>query len=718
MEPIATPITVTPVTVNDQGVLTAQVTGIAPGEYNASITLTALETPSPSPEPPPPATTPQFKDTAGHWAEPFINGLAQTGLIQGFPDRTFRPDKPFNRAQFASLLAAAFDLPLVREAISFIDVYPKYWAAESITRAYRMGVLSGYPNQAFRPNLNVTKIQVIVALINAIKPTVDSSGLLLPKYYSDWTTIPEYGQNAVKAATQVGLVVNHPDPKLLKANEPVTRGEVAALFYQALVYTGRVPAIASDYIVKATTKPGEATVTVQHQREFRGAWVASVWNLNFPSRQGLPTAQQQQEIRTILDRLQDLGFNAVIFQVRPEGDALYASELEPWSAWLTGRQGQAPSPFYDPLEYVIDEAHKRAIEVHAWFNPYRAKTPSQTSPTVAPHIDVTDPKTVYVYGKQRWMDPGLTAVQDRTYAVILDVAQRYDVDGIHLDDYFYPYPISGVDFPDKLTYDRYRNGGGKLSRADWRRDNVNKMIERLAKGLRAAKPQLKFGISPFGIYRPGQPPGITGLDQYAQLYADPKHWLVQGWVDYIAPQLYWPIAQTKQSYTTLLKWWIENNPKQTHIYVGNNLVKVGTVGWPNSEFAAQVQVSRQLAQQESLGNIFYNVKPLLGNTANINTTFKQLYAQPALVPILAGKAGEPPAQPVNLEIRDRTVAWQSPQPEDVRSWSLYRGAGSGWVLERVLPGQTQNATLPPSYYALCAVNRLAQESKGVLFEVK
>ncbi|NEO84467.1 MAG: family 10 glycosylhydrolase [Spirulina sp. SIO3F2] len=712
MEPIATTVTV-----NEQGVLTAQLTGVEPGDYTASITLTTPEAPT-SPPTPAPTPPPQFKDTAGHWAEPFIRGLAQTGLIRGFPDNTFRPDKPFNRAQFASLLAAAFQLPVVREAITFRDVYPKYWAAESIAKAYQMGILSGYPNRAFRPNLAVTKIQVIVALVNAVKPTVDSSAVLLPKYYTDWMSVPDYGQAAVKSATQVGMVINHPDPKLLGADNEITRAEVAALFYQALAYSGRVQKINSEYIVQATTQPGEISVTVQHQREFRGAWVASVWNLNFPSKKGLPTAQQQQEIRTILDRLQDLGFNALIFQVRPEGDALYSSQLEPWSAWLTGKQGQAPNPFYDPLDYVVDEAHKRAIEVHAWFNPYRARTPSQTSPTVAPHIDATDAKAVYVYGKQRWMDPGLKSVQDRTYDVILDVAQRYDIDGIHLDDYFYPYPIPGVDFPDKVTYDRYRNGGGKLSRSDWRRANVNTMIERLAKGIRTAKPHIKFGISPFGIYRPGQPAGIKGLDQYAQLYADPKHWLAQGWVDYIAPQLYWPIAQTQQSYTTLLKWWTQNNPKQAHIYVGNNLVKVGTMGWPTSEFEQQVKLSRQMAKQESLGNIFYNVKPLLANTANVNATFKKLYAQPALAPVMADKASSPPAQPVNLEIRDRTVSWQSPNPVELRSWTLYRGEGNGWRLERVLPLQTQSVTLTPGYYALCAVNRLAQESQGVVFEVQ
>lgn len=703
MEPIATQVTV-----DENGRLTAQVSGVKPGRYNATLTLTTAESPEPS----------LFKDVVGHWAEPFITGLANTGLIQGFPDGTFRPNQPFNRAQFASLLKGAFALPFVREAIDFVDVYPKFWAAPSIIKTYRMGIISGFPNRTFRPNLGVTKVQALIALMHAIKPAVDSQSVALLKYYDDWADVPAYGEAAVRTATRIGAVVNYPDRRQIKPNTALNRAEMAALFYQALAHTGRVPSLDSHYVVKGTVESGQDAVSVQHQREFRGAWAASVWNVNFPSKKGLPTAEQQQEIRIILDRLQDLNFNALILQVRPEGDALYNSELEPWSAWLTGKQGQPPNPFYDPLDYVIEEAHRRAIEVHAWLNPYRSRTLSQTTAIVAPHIEVTNPEAIYVYGDQSWMDPGLKVVQDRTYNVILDVARRYDIDGIHLDDYFYPYPIAGQDFPDQMTYDRYRNSGGTMSRGDWRRSNVNKLIERLATGLRQTRPEIKFGVSPFGVYRPGQPAGITGLDQYAVLYADPKYWLAQGWVDYIAPQLYWPIAQTKQSYTTLLNWWAQNNPKKAHIYVGNNLNKVGTTKYPTSEFEQQVQVSRSYSSKLSLGNIFYNVEPLLNNQANVNNaTFKKVYAQPALPPIMTQKGGVPPSRPVNLTVRDRTISWQAESSTDIRAWSLYRGSDNGWTLAQVIPGPTLRVTLTPGYYALCAVNRRSQESEGSLFEV-
>jgi uncharacterized lipoprotein YddW (UPF0748 family) len=490
-----------------------------------------------------------------------------------------------------------------------------------------------------------------------------------------------------------------------------------------LVYLGKAEKIASNYIVAqpTTSTPTPTlpnTVKVNHRREFRGAWVACVWNSDWPKKAGLSALQQQAELVNIIEKLQTLNFNALILQVRPEGDALYASQLEPWSAWLTGTQGQAPIPFYDPLEFAIAECRKRNIELHAWFNPYRAKTSIKQGSNVRPHIAVTNPEYVYQWGNQLWMEPGAKIVQDRVYNVILDVVRRYDVDGIHLDDYFYPYPIQGQSFPDHKTYAAYQAAGGKLSLGDWRRENVNQMVLRLAEGIKSTKPDVKFGISPFGIYRPGQPPGITGLDAYNVLYADAKKWLEQGWIDYIAPQLYWRTDQTQQSYPTLLKWWTEINPKQRHIYAGNNISQLDGKAWKDEEIEKQIKISRNLVGDLSLGNIFFSTNSLIENRQGISETFQNsLYAKPALVPTMSWQNATPPTPPTALQVNNRKISWQPGDDQKIRSWTLYRQSSDSWTLQRVLSAGTTFATVEPGTYAVCAVDRLANESVGVVISV-
>ncbi|MDP9348286.1 MAG: family 10 glycosylhydrolase, partial [Gemmatimonadota bacterium] len=283
-------------------------------------------------------------------------------------------------------------------------------------------------------------------------------------------------------------------------------------------------------------------------------WVASVANIDWPSRPGLSVAQQQAELLLILDRCAALRMNAVVLQVRPAADALYRSPHEPWSEYLTGEQGRDPG--YDPLEFAIAEAHRRGLELHAWFNPYRARHPSARAPNAPGHVSRTRPEWVKSYGRNLWMDPGEPAVQDQTVRVILDVVRRYDVDGVHLDDYFYPYPENDpatrqpLPFPDSASYARYQAAGGRLGRDDWRRSNVDGLVQRLHREIRSAKPWVRFGISPFSIWRAGFPAGVRGFDPYEQLYADSRKWLVNGWVDYFAPQLYQPIGHTAQGYPT------------------------------------------------------------------------------------------------------------------------------------------------------------------------
>lgn len=655
-----------------------------------------------------------FPDTENHWAKPFIEGLANQGMISGFPDGRFRPNLPMNRSQFAAILKNAFSQPeKQRSAPTFIDVSQKHWAKEAIQYAYETGFMSGYPGNRFRPEANIVRVEALVAIASGLNlPLSDISdvNIALPQLYQDVDKIPGYARDRIASATDANIIVNYPNPKRLRPTQVATRADVAAFIYQALTYLGQVPELNSKYTVAFQT-----TRKVSHQREFRGVWVASVWNIDWPSEKGLAAEQQQEELIEIIDRIEELNLNAMFLQVRPTADALYASELEPWSEWLTGTQGQAPEPFYDPLEFAIAECHKRNIELHAWFNPFRAATGSQVSTKVKPHISVTHSNYVYQYGKQLWMDPGVKTVQDWSYNVILDVVDRYDVDGIHLDDYFYPYPIKDQDFPDQKTYEAYQEAGGELSLGDWRRDNVNKIVERLYTGIKATKPTVKFGISPFGIYRPGQPPQIKGLDQYQAIYADPKKWLEEGWVDYIAPQLYWPIEPPAQSYPVLLQWWTENNPKNRHIYSGNRLSKLGGEEWPISEYEEQVEISRNLRSKLSLGNIFYSMKVFTENRLEVVDQFKSsIYSEPAVVPSMEWLKTEPPKKPGNVRARDGKLSWQKVCDGETCYWTLYRQQDGVWRLYKILNSATLEIALESGVYALSAVDRIGNESVGVV----
>ncbi|MEH1900724.1 MAG: family 10 glycosylhydrolase [Nostoc sp.] len=687
--------------------------------------------------------TPPFSDVQNHWARLFITALAQRGIVSGLPNGIYRPDNSLTRAEFAAIIAKAF--PTVsqkRQYVPFVDVPTNYWAAAAIQTAYEKAFISGFPDNTFRWANRITRVEVLVSVVagleiaTKVKPDLLSA---LPQIYQDSIQIPGYGRNHVAIATRTGLVASFPNVKLLNPNLAATRADVAVIIYQALVYLGQAEKIASNYLVMAPTLTPTpiptptptptpiptptptpiGSVKLNHSREFRGAWVVSVWNGDWPSKAGLSVAQQKAELTEIITKLQALNFNALMFQVRPEGDALYESKLEPWSAWITGTQGEAPEPFYDPLAFAIAECHKRNIELHAWFNPYRASTSTDPAKTVRPHIAATNPESVYLWKTQRWMDPGLKIVQDRAYNVIIDVVKRYDVDGIHLDDYFYPYPIEGQSFPDDKTYAAYKSAGGTLSLGDWRRDNVNKMVQRLWQGIKTTKPDVKFGISPFGIYRPGQPAGITGLDAYNVLYADSKKWLEQGWIDYIAPQLYWRTDQPQQSYSALLKWWTQVNTKQRHVYAGNNLTEPSNKSRESNEIEKQVKISRSQARQLSLGNIFFNLAVLTENSQGIADKFQSLlYNKPALPPTLPWQDTTPPPPPIGLQVNNRKLSWQPGDNQPVRSWTLYRLSGDTWTIGRILSAGTTFATVQQGgTYAVCAVDRLANESVGTVITV-
>jgi uncharacterized lipoprotein YddW (UPF0748 family) len=352
--------------------------------------------------------------------------------------------------------------------------------------------------------------------------------------------------------------------------------------------------------------------------EFRGAWIASVYNLNFPSHTGLSAPEQKEQIRRLVDAAASAGLNALMIQVRPEGDALYQSNLEPWSRFLTGTQGASPG--YDPLATFIEEGKRRDIGIHAWINPYRAA--ANASSACANSHEIHQLKSaVRRVSSSLWMDPGDATVRQHVVRVIKDLASRYSVAGVVLDDYFYPYPGRGHPrgtFPDGTTYARYRANGGKLGIDDWRRHNVDLLIENLHAVVKETRPHALFGVSPFGIYTIGAPPEVHAeLDQYRDLYA--VKWMKEGWVDYLSPQLYWRDGSA-QSYSALLQWWrsSEANPREIPIFPSIALERLGTgYGWPASEIAHQLSLERSIKPRSEGGFILWNIGPLTANRKGI-----------------------------------------------------------------------------------------------------
>jgi len=441
------------------------------------------------------------------------------------------------------------------------------------------------------------------------------------------------------------------------------------------------------------------------EREFRAAWVATVANINWPSKPGLTVEEQKSEAIALLDLLYKNNFNAVIFQVRPHCDAMYKSDLEPWSYYLTGEEGKAPDPYYDPLQFWIDEAHARGIELHAWLNPYRAHHPAG-GPVTDVSIVKKRPDLVLKLEVENywWMDPALKGTQDHSYNVVMDLVRRYDLDGIHFDDYFYPYPDYNnfKDFPDDQSWQAYQASGGKLSRSDWRRDAVNTFIERLYKGIKAEKPWVKFGLSPFGIWQPYNPPAIGGgFNQHETLYADAKLWLNKGWIDYYSPQLYWPINQIAQSFPVLLGWWNDQN------LMGRSLWPGISIGLSPTSRAIDEPVNQIMATRGILPNspgvIHWSIGPLVNSPELAKAVADGPYRRPALIPPmpwLDTKAPAPPSVTVKAEDGNLKLTWTHPDPTDVGRWVVYYKYANQWnqnihgntILHDAIPAFTINRT--------------------------
>ena len=469
-------------------------------------------------------------------------------------------------------------------------------------------------------------------------------------------------------------------------------------------------------------------------RELRAVWVASVRNIGWPSKPGLSTKEQQDELVEILDRSAALRLNAVILQIRPGADALYASPYEPWSEYLTGQMGKAPDPYYDPLEFAVNEAHRRGLELHAWFNPYRARHPSSKSAPSPDHISRTHRALVKKYGTHLWMDPGEPAIREHSIKVVLDVVKRYDIDGVHIDDYFYPYKEKDrrgnvIDFPDAPSWRRYVASGGRLSRDDWRRSNVDSLVRQVYVGIKASKPWVKFGISPFGIWRPGNPPQIGGFDSYAEIYGNSRLWVTSGWGDYFTPQLYWPIGREDLSYPVLLEWWVQQNRTGRHIWPGNYSDKVGSGGtsWESQEILDQIAATR--AQRGATGNVYFSMRSFMNGTTGLPERIASgPYAARALVPASLWLDSIPPSMPVVRAGRDAgtgavTLNLQPQGTEPTWLWVIRSRAGAQWATD-IVPGLMRAYAFPRTVgpasvdaVVVTAVDRTGNESAPVIVGV-
>ncbi len=411
--------------------------------------------------------------------------------------------------------------------------------------------------------------------------------------------------------------------------------------------------------------------SITPKRDFRGAWVATVTNLDWPSSRNLTTSAQQEELISLFNELERININAVIFQIRTECDALYDSPYEPWSYWLTGSQGKAPNPYYDPLEFAIQEAHKRGLELHAWFNPYRAEKKINAYTTSIDHVTALHPDWVITIGDFKFLNPGLPQVRDYVKTIVSDVATRYDIDGVHFDDYFYPYPPNQITTQDQQTFSEFPRGFTNIG--DWRRDNVNELLRMISDTLKTIKPHVKFGMSPFGIYRPENPPGISGLDAYNTIYCDALAWIEDKSIDYLSPQLYWPFSGG-QDYGKLLPWWA-SKVDDRHLYPGQALYRAGS--WPIGEVPRQIRLNR--ATTNTYGNIFFRAQNLFANpNGTTDSLTENYYKNKALLPQMSWKDNVTPNNPTNLryaplaDVRGNGILWDAPSPaSDGDTASMY-----------------------------------------------
>ena len=400
--------------------------------------------------------------------------------------------------------------------------------------------------------------------------------------------------------------------------------------------------------------------------EFRGVWVATVNNIDWPSKPGLPVKAQKEEAVNILNMCTTNGMNAVILQVRPASDAFYPSNLEPWSKYLSGYPGKGPEPFYDPLQFWIDECHKRGLEFYAWFNPFRVAQ-NYKEPLAGNHVAFSHPDWVLKYGDRLYFDPGLPETRNFVTKVIADVVTRYDVDGVLFDDYFYPYPLQD-DFPDTASFRMYNRAWPEKYKADWRRENTDIFIRQVSQAIKKTKPWVTFGISPFGVWRNDDVDSDgsdtqAGVTSYDNLYANIIRWEKKGWIDFIIPQLYWRIGHPTVDFTTLAKWWDEHRYGRS-LYIGLGIYKIdpksATREWASpDEIPGQIRTIRSIPGIE--GSAFYSSNHFTRNLLGLQDSLQtNLYSQPAVIPPMTWIDSIPPATPERFKKRGKKIKWTTP----------------------------------------------------------
>jgi len=474
------------------------------------------------------------------------------------------------------------------------------------------------------------------------------------------------------------------------------------------------------------------------KREFRGAWIQTV-NGQF---QGMSREAMQANLTNQLNVLKKCGVNAIIFQVRCEGDALYQSSYEPWSHFLTGQQGKVPSPFWDPLEWMVNECHKRGMELHAWINPYRAKTKG-TKELATSHPYIKHPERFFEYDGLYLFDPGLHENRKYICSIAADIVRRYDVDGLHIDDYFYPYPVAGLKIPDERTYQANRNGISNIE--DWRRYNVNLFIEMLHDSIQAVKPWVKFGVSPFGIYHntktgsnlPGS--DTKGLQNYDDLYADVLYWINKGWVDYIVPQLYWEIGHKSADYTTLAKWWSRFAGARP-LFIGQDVER--TVRASDLNNPQRNQMDEKFRLQRSLraveGSCLWYSAAVVRNEGNYATALQQVYHRtPALQPLFPFIDDKAPSKPRKVKAMwmpdGYYLFWTAPKGKNemdkAKNYVVYRFAkgeeinlNSSAHIVAITPLTLYKLPYQKGtekyVYVVTSLDRLQNESKGAKAKIK
>ncbi|APT47561.1 glycoside hydrolase family 10 protein [Bacillus safensis] len=471
---------------------------------------------------------------------------------------------------------------------------------------------------------------------------------------------------------------------------------------------------------------------LESTREMRAVWIASVYNLDWPSKKGLPVAEQKQEFIRLLDEIKAMNMNAVIMQIKPTADAFYPSAYGPWSEYLTGTQGKDPG--YDPLEFMIEEAHKRGLEFHAWFNPYRiTMNHTDLSRLSADHPAREHPDWTIAYGNQLYYNPGIPETQDFIVSGIEEVVKNYDIDAVHMDDYFYPYKIAGVPFPDQETYETY----GKKAFThieDWRRDNVNQLVKQINDTIKKEKPYVKFGISPFGVWRniKDDPTGsntTAGMTNYDDLYADTREWIQQHDIDYVTPQIYWSIGFQAADYDVLTKWWSnEVKGEPVHLYIGQAAYKINQnsdPAWSDpEEYFRQIELNRQ--SQLVQGSMHFSLKDINRNPLNVkDRLIEESYRKPALIPEMPWLHQKAPKKPIIQSVKKTSdgaaLQIKNDPHSTVSYYAVYRLTNKGTyeLLQTVRKEKDAITTikdLPVNQkkmdtYKITALNRLHHESK-------